>query len=864
MKIRSLLFLILLFALTNVIQAAYFEFLPHNIKQPDGTSIDCFISGDEFFNFIHDKNGYTIIEAADGWYYYAEQDGDLLKPSKYRINSVNPADAGLIKWVRISRKEYMRRKGAMGNYKESKGGPENAPKTGTLNNLVVYIRFSDDNEFTTTRQSYDDKFNLSGSASLKTYFSEVSYNKLTISSTHYPASDMTTNLSYQDSHPRNYFEIYNATTNPSGYSNDSERTSREHKLLAAAITWLNSGSQFPTSLDLDGDNDGRVDNVCFIIKGGTGDWSELLWGHRWTLYSQTVYINGKRVYDYTFQPETQAGVRTLCHEMFHALGAPDLYHYTDQGVLSPVGSWDLMESGSGHMLAYMKWKYSKNNWISTIPVIETTGTYTLNPLTSPTNNCYKIPSPYSLDEFFVVEYRSKGGKFESNLPGSGLLVYRIDTRITGNADGPPDEVYLYRPGGTVTQNGSPSTAFFSSTAGRTAINDVTNPGSFLQDGSTGGLNISDVTSAGQTISFTFTVTIPELPGIPGSPSASDIQQSKFTAKWNSTPNVLGYRIDVSKDPDFTSFVPGYYNEDAGKVNSFVITGLSSKTQYFFRVKAYNSAGTGLPSESVQVKTLSDPSVAPSKLKSVSCNDQVSLKWNKSKGLDFKLYRIYTRTTGGNLIKTDSTAGGISDTSKIFNGLIRGSVHTFLVSAVNFDGVESSSSNASVVTVKTGVIPRIASKWGDVLICYNTGDSLKSFQWYRENELINGATSQYYQTNKIPGEYFVQATDKEGCKNISSSFPMTISDLSPGSGSVSVFPNPASSTISVKMVCSDEGVVRIRILNPLGTMVYESKTEKRGAEMVKEISVSGLARGLYHIQITIENQVRYSDQVIIYR
>ena len=157
MKIRSLLFLILLFALTNVIKAAYFEFLPHIIKQPDGTTIDCFISGDEFFNFIHDKNGYTIIEAADGWYYYAEQDGDLLKPSKYRINSINPSDAGLIKWARISRKEYMRRKEAMGNYKESKGGPENAPKTGTLNNLVVYIRFSDDNEFATTRQSYDDK-----------------------------------------------------------------------------------------------------------------------------------------------------------------------------------------------------------------------------------------------------------------------------------------------------------------------------------------------------------------------------------------------------------------------------------------------------------------------------------------------------------------------------------------------------------------------------------------------------------------------------------------------------------------------------------------------------------------------------------
>ena len=97
----------------------------------------------------------------------------------------------------------------------------------------------------------------------------------------------------------------------------------------------------------------------------------MLWAHRWTLFSQNVYINGKRVYDYTFQPEGQVAVRTICHEMFHALGAPDLYHYTNQGVISPAGTWDIMDGGSGHMLAYMKWKYSNHSWINNIPEITT-------------------------------------------------------------------------------------------------------------------------------------------------------------------------------------------------------------------------------------------------------------------------------------------------------------------------------------------------------------------------------------------------------------------------------------------------------------------------------------------------------------
>ena len=527
MKTRSLLLLLILLNVATA-WAARFSFLLHRALQPDGTAIECFISGDEFFNWLHDANGYTIIRASDGFLYWgAVSDGEVV-PTAWRADRTNPASLDLEKWAKISLARYNERKAF---YATHRGDSPLAPHEGTLNNLVVYIRFSDDTEFTMTRQAYDGRFNATTGKSLRSYHSEVSYNNLTISSTHYPDCPMTTNLSYRDVHNRGYFQPYNATTNPGGYANDTERTDREHTLLRDAIEWINVNSPVPAGLDIDGDSDGYADNVCFIIRGGNDAWAELLWAHRWSLFSYDVFVNGKRVMDYTFQPETQVDVQTLCHEMFHALGAPDLYHYSSDGK-APVGDWDLMESGFGHMGAFMKWKYTNQTWINTIPEITTSGTYTLRPLSGPTGNCFRIASPWSTSQFFVVEYRKKEGTYENSLPGSGMLVYRIDESTTGNAGGPPDEVYLYRPGGTLSVNGTLTNAYFSAGSNRTRINDQTNPSSFLQNGSPGGLRIFGITAADTTISFNVEIIHPDNPS---SATATATGVSEILVQWTSHP-----------------------------------------------------------------------------------------------------------------------------------------------------------------------------------------------------------------------------------------------------------------------------------------------------------------------------------------
>jgi len=592
MKKVFLLFLVVTFLVVPFVNASYVKNHPYQVTQPDGQVINCFVSGDEFFNWLHDAEGYTIVQSSDGFYYYGIRQGDLVMPSQYKANQVDPRAVGLVKGAKISKQEYQRRK-SLYKVDNDNNTSVTAPHLGTMNNVSVYIKFLGDTEFTTTRQVFDDKFNLPAGNSLKAYYNEVSYTQFTINTTGYPACAMTANYSYTDTHPRSYFEPYNAATNPNGYANDGERTSREHNLLHDAVTWVNANSPVPGTLNIDGDSDGMVDNVCFIVRGGNGAWASLLWAHRWSLYSVPTYINGKQVWDYTFQPESQVDVQTLCHEMFHALGSPDLYHYDDGGLnISPVSEWDLMESGGGHMGAYMKWKYSDNAWIASIPEITSSGTYTLQPLTSPTNNCFKIASLNSATEFFVVEYRKTTGTFEGTLPGSGLIVYRIDPVLNGNADGPPDEVYVYRPNGTTTTNGSPWSAYYSMESGRTSISDATNPSSFLQDGNPGGLNIYNITSAGSTISFT--VGISSVAG-PASFSATPVSMSQIDMLWQKNASNNNVLLAYSTTPTFGlpqtgivypagSALPGggtvLYN---GGATTFSHTSLATATTYYYRL-----------------------------------------------------------------------------------------------------------------------------------------------------------------------------------------------------------------------------------------------------------------------------------------
>ena len=502
LEIKKIVFILIFTIMLTALFGSYLTDQPQILRQPDGEILKCFASGDEFHNWLHDENGYTIIQDPEtGYYVYAGLQEEKLISTSYIAGRIDPVTTNLQPGLNAKPEGFEQRVEEFNQILENQ---RNRVSTiGELNNLVVYIRFADQTEFTETFTHYNNMFNAEGVNSMFQYFDEVSNEQLDITSHSYPEPNGDIIVSYQSPNPRNYYEVYNVVTNPNGYQTSQQRTQREHALLQAAIQFVES--QIPPSLDIDNDNDGLVDNVCFIIKGGTGAWAELLWPHMWVLYTYNVYIHGVQVWTYNFQLSqslNSSGVGVLCHEMFHSLGAPDLYHYTNNGI-SPTGSWDLMCANTNppqHMTTWMKYKYGL--WFDDVPEINTTGTYTLEPVVNSPYSCYKIPSPNSNTEFFMVEYRRRTGIFEPSIPGDGLIIYRIDPTLDGNASGPPDEVYLFRPDGTMTNNGNLNQAHFSADVGRTEFNDNTNPAAFLQYGSPGGIFISDIGYIGDTIEFT--------------------------------------------------------------------------------------------------------------------------------------------------------------------------------------------------------------------------------------------------------------------------------------------------------------------------------------------------------------------------
>jgi len=486
------------------------------------------MSGDEYYHRPHDANGFTIIpDPATGWYVYADLAGMDLVPTGYIPGRDDPAARGLRPNLKPDASLLTRNitlfRGADGDFYGR------APHSGVVNSVCVFIRFSDQAEFGEAVSTYDNIYNSAVSASMRGFFLEESNNQLDVSTTYYP-SPAGMVMSYQDSWPRAYYTPQ-TPTNPIGYPQPGgswDHTvgyQRLHTMLHQATIYI--APMVPPGINVDTDGDGSMDNISFVCRG-PADATGIIWPHAWVMDAlfpvpPNAYINGAMPDEYNFEPQLNdpsyggggIDVAIVCHEFSHTLGFPDMYHYIGDGI-DPCGGWDLMDYCLGtpqHHLAYTKMKYGQWYQPSEVQALPAMGSGTLTAVSGGDPfDCYMYQMPTGEQVWF--EYRRNIGTYESALPGTGLLIYRVNPAMTGNAyvndplyPGLLDEVYVYRPYVTPGfPNGAIHLAHYAWEVMRTAINASTDPAPFSASnpGFNAPISIHSIGSNGST-SITFEI-----------------------------------------------------------------------------------------------------------------------------------------------------------------------------------------------------------------------------------------------------------------------------------------------------------------------------------------------------------------------
>ncbi len=372
-------------------------------------------------------------------------------------------------------------------------------------NVVLFAYFKGDEEgrdyLINNTQNILEMYNGTGELSVKGYLNKISYGKFEL---------------------KNIFPQYDGKTIiPFELPCTKEGADKNNLDYTIIHSLIESTPSIKDNLDYN--NDGFIDNLSIVLKGGssTVESNSTLVSHK-SDYGADESWSGKRIGCYnmlnTYSIEN-SGAGVIAHEFLHTLGYPDLY--TSQAGQYPVYSWDIMGQANKYMsypLAYLRMKYT--NWL-TIDTVTESKTLTLHTQDKPNGNqAYILKSPFNEYELFVVEFRKKSEDMQHldrAIGNSGIIVYRINTTVTGLSNNRGQTgVYVFR---DESGNKDDSTlrqeiynASYSKETGKTTIGssdlNVTKGALTFSDGTNSGIVINNISSSNGD-SMTIDVTIPD-------------------------------------------------------------------------------------------------------------------------------------------------------------------------------------------------------------------------------------------------------------------------------------------------------------------------------------------------------------------
>ena len=418
------------------------------LKQPDGTTFQAIIRGDEFTRIKTTADGHAIIQNKDGWWHYAVYSTDgRIDSSGWKVGSRPPQDiltnSSQIPYSRLAEIAEKRR----ASLSEISGIPifrrmkkmdgvqtRTSSESVTKHALVILAEYKDV-RFRHTKDEFirlltEEGYSVNGATgSAKEYF-DAQFNGLMEFDFH--VSDIVTL-------PKN--RAYYGENDTDG--NDKSPA----EMIEDACRIADEKIDFSL---FDDDNDGEADNVFVFFAGhdeAEGGAEECIWSHSWNILRGAgikLSLDGTVIDRYACTSELTlafdtngkahefiSGIGTFCHEYSHTLGLPDFYDtdYEESGGVS-AGLWkrtSIMDGGNYNNLGNTPPNYNAIErliaGINEPVMLGRSGSYSLEAIHK-SNKSYMIPES-NMDGFYLLECRTDTG-WDNEIGGSGLLVYHLD------------------------------------------------------------------------------------------------------------------------------------------------------------------------------------------------------------------------------------------------------------------------------------------------------------------------------------------------------------------------------------------------------------------------------------------------------
>lgn len=418
------------------------------VTQPDGTTIEVRIVGDEYLHYMVTNDGNIVSRDADGRYCYAKvaTDGRILSTGiavtkkdapDLDVTNLRDINTSELRAQRIQARSVVATPQRLKSQARSNSDPSSGigrftdfPANGEVRALVVLVQYKDVKFTLTDPKSYfDDMLNkdgfdqYGGTGCAAEYFRESSNGQF-----------------------RPVFDVFGPVTlgqNRSYYGGNDYYGDDAQPYLMVTHALAALKDQVDLS-KYDADNDGYVDNV-YVFYAGQGEASygpeESVWPHSAHIndFGITYSANGKQVNRYATSNEWENGrpdgVGTFIHEFSHVLGLPDLYctDYNSTASYLTPSAWSAMDYGPYNNNGrtpptYSVYERNAMGWID-LKELKDAETVSLNHIEDTNEGCIihtnGTTGKVNPNEFFLLENRQQRG-WDKYLPGHGMLIWHID------------------------------------------------------------------------------------------------------------------------------------------------------------------------------------------------------------------------------------------------------------------------------------------------------------------------------------------------------------------------------------------------------------------------------------------------------